>query len=349
MSTSAVIIFAVCITFVSSFDPTVHPANPFNAVADAETLGAAFQLQYAGEVTIINLLTKRAIKQRLNITKAYNELYNRDLMADLHEKFHGELDYAIASLMSPVLDYYAKEIHYAVAGWGTTEDILIEILTILNNNEMKALATRYEQLYGRSLKSDVEDDTSGNFQVLLSMMINGERSEAAYNEQQCFADNKAIFEKREALMKTEKWVIVTYEKKYKDFGITVAEVLGTRSYNHLKVCFNKYRASYGEHFEDHVIGVFSKFWSKNLKKTLLAIAHVVHTKFGYLAKRLYDSMDPKNMNYRTLTRIIVSRSGVDLGGIKKEFELMYSTKLETMVAHWTSGNYQKFLLSLVQN
>ncbi|XP_051951984.1 annexin A4-like [Xyrauchen texanus] len=67
---------------------------------------------------------------------------------------------------------------------------------------------------------------------------------------------------------------------------------------------------------------------------------------SYFAEKLSQAMKGLGTNTDTLTRIIVSRSEIDLLKIIQEYKRMYGKSIQEDILKETSGDYEKILLAL---
>lgn len=120
------------------------PASAFNPRADAEALRKAMKGFGTDEKGIINVLAHRTNVQRLQIAVEFKTLYGKDLVKDLKSETTGNFEKVLVAMMTPLPEYYAKELHDAIEGLGTNENVLIEVLCTKSNQEIMTIRQAYQ-------------------------------------------------------------------------------------------------------------------------------------------------------------------------------------------------------------
>ncbi|XP_049866961.1 annexin B9-like isoform X1 [Pectinophora gossypiella] len=310
--------------------PTVVPVNPFDPREDAAVLRKAMKGFGTDEKAIIQVLTRRSNEQRLRIAFEFKTLYGKDLVSDLKSETSGKFEDLLVALMTPLPQFYAKELHDATAGIGTDEDVLIEVMCTMSNHEIQVIKQAYTAIYGTLLEDDLRGDTSGNFKRLMTSLCMGNRSEEFHVDQEkAREDARSLLQAGELRLGTDE--------------STFNAVLCSRSFPQLAAVFQEYQFLTGHDIDDAIKAEFSG----DLEKALRAIVKVVRNKPLFFAERLHKSMKGLGTNDRQLIRIMVTRCEVDLGDISDMFQAKYGESLQSWIEGDCSGHYKKCLLGLL--
>ncbi|KAI4493463.1 hypothetical protein M0804_001639 [Polistes exclamans] len=314
----------------NKLSPTVVPYNGFDARADAEVIRKAMKGFGTDEKAIINVLANRSNLQRQEIASQFKTLYGKDMIKDLKSELSGNFEKLILAMMMPLPQFYAKELHNAMAGIGTDECVLIEILCTMSNHEIRIIKEAYEAMYGRSLEDDLRSDTSGNFKRLMVSLCCANRDESFD------VDPASALEDAKVLLQAGELRFGTDESMFN-------AILVQRNVPQLKQIFREYEGITGHTIDTAIENEFSG----DIKKGLLAIVKCVNNRAAFFAEQLYKSMKGLGTDDSRLIRLVVTRCEVDMREIKEAFKNEYGESLEDFISGDCSGHYKKCLLALV--
>uniref|UniRef100_A0A674BDQ9 Annexin n=1 Tax=Salmo trutta TaxID=8032 RepID=A0A674BDQ9_SALTR len=300
-----------------------HPgADPLR---DVEVLRKAMKGFGTDESAIIELLGSRTSKQRVPMVAAYKTTYGKDLFHDLKSELTGSFEkLAIAMLQTPA-KFDASELKEAISGAGTDEACLIEILSSRSNAEIREINQIYKHEYGKTLEDSISNDTSGHFRRLLVSLCQGNRDE---REQ---VDTNMAKQDAQKLYAAGENKVGTDESQFN-------AILCARSKPHLRAVFHEYQQMCGR----DIVKSICREMSGDVEDGMVAVG-----KFRNNHLALFGSEIPgAGTKDRTLIRVMVTRSEVDMLDIRQVYQQTYGKSLYTAISGDTSGDYKKMLLKL---
>uniref|UniRef100_A0A8C1BDV4 Annexin n=1 Tax=Cyprinus carpio carpio TaxID=630221 RepID=A0A8C1BDV4_CYPCA len=319
-------ILILVLYFLQATQGSVKPFVNFNAKHDAEVLRKAMKGIGTDEDAILMLLAARSNAQRQEIKAAYKKAFGKDLVKDLRSELGGKLEDLIVALMFPSTIYDAHELHKAIKGVGTEDQVLIEILASRTCDEMKDIAKAYKKEYGSKLEKDIMGDTSGHYQRLLLILA-----------QVLVANLRSVC----SLIVFQE-LFAAGEEKFGTDEDKFINILGNRSAEHLRRVFDAYKKIAGCDIEESI----KDECTGNLEALLLAVVKCAKSVSGYFAESVRESMRRAGTDDETLIRIMVSRSERDMLDVRAMYKKKYGESLYSTIQEDTEGDYQKALLYL---
>ncbi|XP_005045104.1 PREDICTED: annexin A10 [Ficedula albicollis] len=307
---------------------TIFPAPNFNPIMDAQLLGGALQGISCEKDVLIEILTQRCNSQRLMIAEAYRDMYGRDLITDLKENLSHHFKEVMVGLMYPPASYDAHELWHALKGVDTEEKCLIDILASRSNMEIFQIKEAYLMQYNTDLQQDIDSETSGHFRDTLMNLAQGTRMEG-------YADPSAAAQ--DAMILWEACQQKTGEHKN-----MLQMILCNRSHQQLWMVFQEFQNISGQDIVDAINECYDGYF----QELLVAIVLCIRDKPSYFAYRLYNAIHDFGFHNKTVIRILIARSEIDLMNIRQRYKERYGKSLFHDIKHFASGHYESALLAI---
>ncbi|XP_034458044.1 annexin A3b isoform X1 [Hippoglossus hippoglossus] len=310
------------LTMASGSRGTVKDKPNFKVDEDVSALRKAIEGIGTTEKTVIEVLTQRSNAQRQLIAKAYEKATGRKLVDDLEGDTHGDFEDLLVALVTPPGLFDCHEVIKAIKGAGTTESTLIEIFSSRSSRQIKALSEAYLAETGNSLIKDLQSEVGGEFGKGLLILAEGKRDESTHvDAAKARADAKVLYEAGE-----KKWG--TDEDKFID-------ILCHRNIPQLRQTLVDYKSISKKTLQESI----ENEMSGDLEMLLVAVVKCVKNVPAYLAEVLFQSMKGAGTTECIITRIIVSRSEIDLLDIRGEYKKLFGQSLYSQLESEVSGSY----------
>lgn len=306
------------------------PPMPMSPQEDAMQLKKAFKGLGCDAAQVLNILAHRDATQRAFLQQEYLTMYSEELTKRLSSELNGDVKKAVLLWMMDPLGRDATLVWEALNGSSLDLRAATEVICSRTSSQIQLFKHAYVAKFGSLLENDINHHASGDHKKLLLHYVSTTRYEGREVDQY-MAENDA-----KDLYKAGEKRLGTDEKAF-------IRIFSERSWAHLAAVCISYRHMYKKALKKAV----KNETSGHFEFALLTIIRCAQNPAKYFAKTLYKAMKGIGTDDKTLVRIVVSRTEIDMQYIKSEYKKKYGKPLGDAIHSETSGHYQKFLLSLV--
>ncbi|XP_051205178.1 annexin D5 [Lolium perenne] len=153
--------------------------DPSAAAYDARELYRAGERRLGtNERTFIRIFSERSWAHMASVAAAYQHMFTRSLEKAVKSETSGNFEFGLLTILrcaqSPA-GYFAKLLHKAMKGLGTSDTALIRVVVTRTEIDMQYIKAEYHKKYKRSLADAIHSETSGNYRTFLLSLVGRDR------------------------------------------------------------------------------------------------------------------------------------------------------------------------------
>ncbi|UJR10256.1 hypothetical protein I4U23_014466 [Adineta vaga] len=313
-----------------SFEGTITRFTDFDVEQDCKRLNHIFDQMHIDETAIIRILCNRTVAQRIRIRDIYKNLFNKGLINVIDTNITDDSKKILKILLLSPIERNCYELRRIFKNANLDENILIEIFLTSTNKQIKHILDYYNKLFESTVEQDImKNRNTPSIKIFLALLQANRPEDDTVDEDEVCDDAKNLAES---------------QSKWRTDGSTFIRLLCNRSNAHLKQTFAVYHRYSNVDIEDSI----KTSANPDLSRTLMAIVRIIRNSVRFFAYELKKSLKGSSTNEDNLTRIIVSRSEIDMLQIKAEFEKITHRTLFDHIQTDTKGNYRRALLELLR-
>jgi annexin A7/11 len=151
-----------------------------SAMVDAQSLKFAGISKIGTDESEFNrILCLRNFEQIKLIAQEYEKLTGHTLEKDIKDEFSGDVEDSMVAVLRCALDrvdFFARRLYNSMEGLGTNDRDLIRLVVTRCEVDMMDIKETFQKKYGKSLKSFIKGDASGDYKHVLYALIGESRS-----------------------------------------------------------------------------------------------------------------------------------------------------------------------------
>lgn len=211
----------------------------------ADELRSAMKGFGTDEKALIRILASLGPLEINSVKAAFQARHHRDLMKDVHSETSGHFRDGLQAIIRGPLEQDCHTLHESIAGLGTKESAMNDVLLSRSNADINAIKHHYHHKYHRTLESDVKGDLSAKTERLFEMIMSARRNEesAPVIPQQIDADVQEIYRATEGRAGTDQLI--------------VCSIISSRSNGQLRAIAQAYKQRYHRTLEEVIRKEFS--------------------------------------------------------------------------------------------
>lgn len=259
----------------------------------------------------------------------------RSLLSDIHSETSSWFREGLEALVRGPLAQDVYQLHEALAGIGTREVVLNDILLGRTNADLEAIKREYHRTHHRTLEADVRGDLSFKTERLFDMVLAAAR---APEGTPVYPDQLAA-DVREMYAATEGHRVGADQ-------LTVCRILTSRSDGQIRAISQEYRRQY----HSELAKVLDRNFDGHMHDALLRILRLAEDRAMADAEGLEAAMKGAGTKDRLLVNRLVRLHWQrdHFGQVKGAYKVMMKGKeLVKRVEGETSGDYKKLMVAIV--
>ncbi|KAI9644810.1 hypothetical protein NHQ30_006837 [Ciborinia camelliae] len=310
------------------------PRIPYDGRADAQALRKAMKGFGTDQATLIEVLHNKGPLQIEVLRQAFNDTFRRKLLADVESETSSYFKEGLAAIIRGPLMQDCHLLFTGMAGIGTKEKYLTEVLMGRSNADINAIKSMYQRQYKRSLASDLKGDLSMKTEDHFLMVLEANRNEdsAPVIPHDVERDVAAIWNATEAIR--------GHEAK------TVCEIFTKRNDAQLRAINHTYQQKHGKPLE----WVIKKKFSGHMEDALLYQLRTASDKAMRDANLLEESMKGLGTKDKLLVARVIQChwDPRHMDQVKGAYQHAYGRSLTSRISADTSGHYEKLMVKCVE-
>ncbi|MCP9262696.1 Annexin A11 [Dirofilaria immitis] len=321
----------ICGTIIGPSDENFHP------VKACEKLRKALNGLDTNDKAIIEVTVGHNNFQRQRIINTYEDLYSTTLIDDFKDELGGFFLDTVLALFVPAHVYLANLLHYSLCNHKLNRTIAVEIACTRTTTQMKAIKNAYQTAFCNTIEQDIVVKVKGMFGAMLYLLLCSPRDEQINETDMLIEKQVDLIVKDSNGIEQICHSVALFEKLF----------IG-HSWRHIAAVMDNIDARLGGngHFIETQI-IYNRNIPSDIKNMLLTIVKISRNTQRYFAEKLHDALGRSRPDYKTIIRIIVSRSEIDLSNICYEYKKHYSNPLTFDIRKICHGEYYQLLTSLL--